>query len=76
MYITLAVEPTLTKKQQCHNTNELALFDLRTKWTGNELPTNDLNCVKADFSCSNRITITDDTAQSRVHPYSVRLFPF
>ena len=63
-HITFAVEPILTKKQQRHNANELALFDPRTKWTGNGLPTNDLHRVNADFSSSNRITVTDDHAQS------------
>ena len=49
---------------------------MRTKWIGNELPTNNLNCVHADFSSSKCITVTDDCAQSRVHPDTVKLSPF
>ena len=45
-HITFAVEPALTAKQKRHNTNELALFAPNTKWSGNELPTNDLNVAK------------------------------
>ena len=75
-HITFAVEPILTKKQQRHNANELALFDPRTKWTGNGLPTNDLHRVNADFSSSNRITVTDDHAQSWVHPDTAKLSLF
>ena len=64
LHITFAIEPALTKKQQRHNADELVLVDLCTKWKGNELPTNDLNRVHADFSSSNRITLTDNRAQS------------
>ena len=46
-HITFAIEPALTKKQQRHNANELTLFDPRTKWTGNELPTNMLKYLVA-----------------------------
>ena len=65
-HIIFAIKPTRTAKQQRHNSNELALFNHRTKWTGNELPTNNLNCVNADFSSSNCITITDERVQTRV----------
>ena len=75
-HITFAVEPPLSAKQKRHNANELALFDLRTKWIGNELPTNDLNCVNADFTSSNRVTVTDDCAQSRNDPDTAKLSPF
>ena len=44
-HITFAIEPALNARQRRHNVNELALFDPRTKWTGNELPTNDLGSV-------------------------------
>ena len=75
-HITFAVEPILTAKQRRHNANELALFDLQTTWKGNKLPTNDLNRVNADFSSSNRVTVTDDRAQSRVDPDTAKLSPF
>lgn len=74
-HITFTVELLLTKKQQRHNTNELALFDPHTKWTGDELPTIDLNCVNTNFRSSNRITVSDDCAQSLVHPNPVKLSP-
>ena len=76
MHITFAVEPPLSAKQQGHNANELALFDPRTKWSGNELPTHNLNCVAAAFNSSNRVTVTDDRAQSRVDPDTAKLSPF
>jgi len=75
-HIMFAIEPTLTANQRRHNANELALFDLQTKWKGNELPTNDLNRVNADFSSSNRITVTDDCAQSRVNRDTAKFSPF
>ena len=75
-HIAFAVEPPLSARQKRHNANELTLFDPRTKWTGNELPTNDLNCVNADFSSSHRVTVTDDCAQSRVDPDIAKLSPF
>ena len=65
-HITFAVEPPLSARQRQHNANELALFDLQTKWSANELPTNDLNRVAVDFTSSNQVTVTDDRAQSRV----------
>ena len=40
------------------------------------MPTNDLNRVNADFSFSNRVTVTDDRAQSRVDPDTAKLSPF
>ena len=43
---TFVVEPALTAKQKKHNANELALFEPNTKWSGNELPTNDLHVAK------------------------------
>ena len=46
------------------------------KWTRNELPTNDLNRVNAEFTSSNRVTVTDDRAQSRVDPDTAKLSPF
>ena len=75
-HITFAIEPPLSARQKRHNANELALFDPQTKWSGNELPTNDLNRVAADFTSSNRVTVTDDRAQSRVDPDSAKLSPF
>ena len=75
-HITFAIEPTLNARQRRHNTNELALFDPRTKWTGNELPTNDLNCVHADFSSTECITVTDHCTQSCVDPDTVKLSLF
>ena len=57
-HTTFSIEPTLTAKQRGHNANELSLFDPWMKWKGNELSTNDLNRVNADFSSSNRITVT------------------
>ena len=75
-HITFAVEPPLSARQKRHNTNELALFDPQTKWTGNELPTNDLNRINDDFTSRNRVTITDDRAQSRVDPDTAKLSPF
>ena len=56
--------------------NKLALFDLRKKWKGNELPTNDLNRVDTYFSSSNHITVTDNYAQSCVDPDTAKLSPF
>ena len=47
-HITFAVEPALTAKQKRHNANELALFGPNTKWSGNELPTNDLHLAKIE----------------------------
>ena len=76
LHITFAIESALTKKQQRHNANELTLFDPRIKWKGNELPTNDLNCVNTDFSSSNCITVTDDRAESQLHLDTVNLSPF
>ena len=75
-HITFAIEPALNARQRRHNANELALFDPRTKWTGNELPTNDLGRVHAKFSSSKGITVTDHCAQSRVDPNTVKLSPF
>ena len=75
-HITFAVEPPLSARQKRHNANELALFDPQTKWSGNELPTNDLNRVAADFTSSNRVTVTDDRAQFRVDPDTAKLSPF
>ena len=63
-------------RQRRHNANELALFDPKTKWTGNELPTNGLNRVHANFSSTKRITVTDHRAQSRVDPDTVKLSLF
>ena len=40
------------------------------------MPTNDFNRVHADFSSSNRITVTDHRAQSRVDPDIVKLSLF
>ena len=34
-HIIFAIEPALTAKQERHNGNELALFALNKKWTGN-----------------------------------------
>ena len=42
----------------------------------NKLPTNDLNRVTAAFSSSNRVTVTDDRAHSRVDPDTAKLSPF
>ena len=75
-HITDAIELTLTTKQQRHNAKGVALFDQQTKWKGNELPTNDLNCVNADFSSSSRIIVTDLRAQSCVNPDTAKLSPF
>ena len=61
-HITFVIESALTAKQQLHNTYELALIDPLTKWTGNELHTNDLNRVNANFSSINRITFTNERA--------------
>ena len=76
LHITIAIEPAFNARQRRHNADELALFDPRTKWTGNELPTNDLGCVHANFSSSKRITVTDHRAQSRVDPATAKLLPF
>ena len=75
-HIIFAIEPDLIVKQQRFNAIELALFDPWTKWRGNELPTNDLNCVNVDFSSSKLITVTDDRTQSQVHPDTAKLSPF
>ena len=75
-HITFALEPSLTARQQRHNANELALFDPQTKWSGNELPTNDLNRVQADFSSSKHVTVTDNRAKFRVDPCTAKLSPF
>ena len=75
-HITFAIELGLNARQRRHNANELSLFDLQTKWTRNELPTNDLNCVHADFSSTKRITVTDHRAQSCVDPDTAKLSPF
>ena len=75
-HITFAIEPTLTTKQHRHNVNELDLFDPRMNWTRNELPTNDLNRVHADFSSSDCITVTAHCAQSRADPDIAKLSPF
>ena len=40
------------------------------------MPSNDSNCVNTEFSSSNRITVTDEHAQSQVHPNTVELSPF
>ena len=45
LYVTIVLEPTLIATQKRHNTNELVLFPPNTKWKGNELSTNCLNCV-------------------------------
>ena len=65
-------------RRECgrRNANKLSLFGPHTKWKGNELHRNNLNCVNADFSSSNRITVVDDRAQSRVHPCTAKLSPF
>ena len=63
-HITFAIEPALTKKQQRHIANELALFGLDTKWIGNQLLTNGVNRVHANFSSNNCITVTDNYSQS------------
>ena len=75
-HIKFAIEPALNTRQRRYNANELALFDSRTKWTGNELPTNDLVCVQADFSSSKRITVTDHRTKSCVDPATAKLSPF
>ena len=75
-HTTFPIEPPLTAKQRRPNANELALSDPQTKWKGNELPTNDLNRVNADFSSSNRITVTDNHAQSWVDPDTAKLSLF
>ena len=75
-HITFVLEPTLTAQQRRHNANELALFNPWTKWSGNEFPTHDLNCVQTDFSSSKRITVTDDCAKFRVDPCTAKLSPF
>ena len=76
LHITFAIEPALNARQRRHNANELDPFDPQTKWTGNELPTNDLNRVHADFSSTKRITVTNHPGQSRVDPDTVKLSPF
>ena len=75
-HITFVLEPRLTKKQRRHNANELALFDPRTKWTGNELPTHDLNQVGVDCSSKNRINLIDDCAKRWVDTQTVILSLF
>ena len=40
------------------------------------MPTNDLNCIHADFSSSKRIIVTDNRAQFRVDPVTAKLSPF
>ena len=75
-HITFALEPTLTVRQRRHNANELALFDPRTKWSGNELPTHNLNHVQIDFSSSKHVKVTDDCAKFRVDPCTAKLSPF
>ena len=75
-HIAFAIEPGLNARQRLHNANELALFDPRTKWTGNELPTNNLNHIHADFNSTKRIIVTAHYAQSRVDPSTVKLSPF
>ena len=75
-HIIFATEPPLNAKQRRHNANELVLFDHRTKWKGNELPTNDLNRIHVNFSSTNCITVTDHRTQSRVDPDTVKLSPF
>ena len=57
VHIKFAVEPTLTAKQKWYNSNELALFVPNTKWSGSELPTNDLHVAKLE---------TKSRAKSRV----------
>ena len=42
----------------------------------NDLPTNDLNRVHADFSSTKRITVTNHRAQSRVDPDTAKLSLF
>ena len=44
-HIMFAVKPALNARQRRHNANEFPLFDHWMKWTGNALPTNDLNYV-------------------------------
>ena len=46
------------------------------KWTGNELPRNDLNRVHVDFSSTKCNTVTDRHAQSHVDPDTANLSPF
>ena len=46
------------------------------KRTGNELPTNDLNYVQADFSSSKHITVTDYSTKFCVDPAMAKLSPF
>ena len=75
-HIMFTIEPALNARQRRHNANELALFDSRTKLTGNELSTNDLGCVHADFSSNKCITVTDHRAQSRVDPDTAKLSLF
>ena len=76
LHITFAVEPVLNAQQRRHNANELALFDPQTKWSGNKLQTNDLNCVQTDVSSSRYIMVTDHHAKSRVDPDTNNLPPF
>ena len=40
------------------------------------MPANDINCVHADFSSSNRITVPDHRSQSRVYPDTAKLSLF
>ena len=75
-HITFAIKPVLIKKQQWHTANGIALFDLCTKWKKIELPANDLNCVHADFSSKNCISMTDNCVQSWVHSDSAKLSSF
>ena len=51
-HIIFAVEPTLTATQKRHNANEFALFVPNTKWSGNKLPTSDLNVAKLETKSS------------------------
>ena len=75
-YITFAVESVFTKKQQSHNINKLALFGPNTKWRGNELPINDVNCVNVSFRSRNGITVSDDRVQSQIHPDTAKISLF
>ena len=53
-HVTFAIEPALTTKQKRHNANELAWFAPNTKWSGNELPTNDLHVAKIKSKSSTK----------------------
>ena len=57
-HVAFTVEHILTANQHLHNANKLVLFDPRTKWKGNKLPSNDLNCVNADCMTVHSLELT------------------